>query len=63
MFSGAVMKTVIGCDNDYCNRWYHSECTHLELNGKTEKEIHSFAPTAKYGSRKIYGEKFSKNAC
>ena len=29
----------IGCDINYCHRWYHRACIDINLSGMTEKEI------------------------
>ena len=47
-FAGKSMKTAIGCDNDHCGRWFHRECTDLDLNGKDEKAIQAMAFICRY---------------
>ena len=29
----------VGCDMAHCGQWYHPQCTDLETEGKSEKEI------------------------
>ena len=38
-FTKENRKLAIGCDTEFCRRWFHRECTGLELDGKTEEEI------------------------
>ena len=37
--TGAARREAIGCDNEYCGRWYHPRCTDIDVRGKTEQEI------------------------
>ena len=47
-FRGLDKKMAIGCDTDYCRRWYHRHCTDLELAGMTEREIEQVPFVCKY---------------
>ena len=40
-FVGREKQTAIGCDTDYCRRWYHRACIRddFDVQGLTEKQI------------------------
>ena len=38
-FNTLNRNQAIGCEMEYCRRWYHPRCTGLDLKGKTPKQI------------------------
>ena len=47
-FKKEERQKAIGCDSDHCRRWYHPECTDVDVSGKTEAEIQRIEFVCKY---------------
>ena len=47
-FRGQQKCLAIGCDTNYCHRWYHRACINIDLSGMTEKEIQKVSFVCKY---------------
>ena len=38
-FKKDEQNKAIGCDTEYCGRWYHPRCTDIDFEGKNETQI------------------------
>ena len=47
-FRGKQKQRAIGCDTEYCRRWFHPECTGIDFAGKTAKQIQNTPFVCKY---------------
>ena len=47
-FRGQEKCLAIGCDTNYCRRWYHRACIDIDLSGMTKKEIQKVPFVCKY---------------
>ena len=47
-FKGAEKRMAIGCDTEYCRRWYHRSCVDIDLAGMTERQIQQVPFVCKY---------------